>query len=105
VIIITEQEKCTGETRDLPPIPDEENRPCDCETDELCHISNQGAPGDSNFNLILTPAAGHLHHSIPNGFCPGDLTAENCTCDGALAAAQSCGDPAGFGFGCKDNRN
>ena len=83
-----------------------ESEACDCPTDpDLCHISNQGAPGDTNFNLIITPAAGHAHHSIPNGFCPGDLLANNCTCDAALTAAESCGDPAAGGFRCRDNRN
>jgi hypothetical protein len=83
-----------------------ESEACECPTDpKLCHISNQGGPGDTNFNLILTPADGHAHHSIANGFCPGDLLVDDCTCEGALAAAKTCGDPAAGGFVCKDNRN
>jgi hypothetical protein len=83
-----------------------ESEPCECPSDpKLCHISNQGSPGDTNFNLIITPAEGHAHHSIPNGFCPGDLLASDCNCRAAFAAASSCGDPATGGFHCKDNRN
>ena len=83
-----------------------ESEACDCPVDDsLCHISNQGGPGDTNFNLIITPAAGHAHHSQANGFCPGDLLASNCNCRAARAAAEVCGDPAAGGFVCKDNRN
>jgi hypothetical protein len=107
VTIITEQrtEKCTRrvETRQR---EERETVPCDCPPEGSgCHISNQGAPGDTNFNVVLTNANAHRRHTQAT-HCPGDIFPPlDCTCANALFLAQQCGDPARGGFTCKDNRN
>jgi hypothetical protein len=78
-------------------------REVDC-PESGCHISNQGGPGDTNFNLVLTNSPAHPRHSQAEGFCPGDLF-DVCSCEAAKAAAEVCGDPAEGGFDCKDERN
>jgi hypothetical protein len=78
-------------------------RDVDCPKKSGCHVSNQGGPGDTNFNIVLTSSRPHLRHSQRFGFCPGDLF-RDCSCAAALEAAEACGDPARGGFVCKDNR-
>jgi hypothetical protein len=79
-----------------------ETVPCDCEDEgEGCHLSNQGAPGDTNFNVVLTTAPAHQSHTQAT-HCPGDIFPPNdCTCDQAFEQAKACGDPAAGGFYCK----
>ena len=80
-------------------------RPADCPVEgKGCHLSNQGAPGDTNFNVVLTNSRPHLRHTQQT-HCPGDIfPPDDCTCEQALLQAQQCGDPAAGGFTCKDVR-
>jgi hypothetical protein len=79
-------------------------RPAPCPPEDTgCHISNQGGPGDTNFNIVITNAPAHPIHSQAYGFCPGDLF-KDCSCRMARVAAEACGDPAAGGFVCKDER-
>jgi hypothetical protein len=97
-------EKCTQETEQRVSV-ETETVDCDCPPEgEGCHISNQGQPGETNFNVVLTKANAHSSHTQAT-HCPGDIFPPNdCTCVQAKAQAAQCGDPAAGGFVCKSNR-
>jgi hypothetical protein len=97
-------QSCTDEVeRDTTVI--EETASCDCDEEGGgCHISNQGAPGATNFNVVLTKAPAHKNHT-QDTHCPGDIFPPNeCSCEQAEIQALQCGDPTAGGFFCKDGR-